>query len=85
VLDIREPAELAICSIEHSVSIPMQEVAQSIGTLPREHPLIAVCHYGMRSAMVTGFLRKNGFDDAWNLAGGIDARSRHIDPNMPRY
>jgi len=85
VLDIREPAELAICTIEHSVSMPMREVAQSVGTLPREHLLIVVCHHGMRSAIVTDFLRKNGFDDAWNLAGGIDAWARLVEPGMPRY
>ena len=28
VLDIREPVEVAICAIEDSVSIPMQQVPQ---------------------------------------------------------
>lgn len=36
-------------------------------------------------AVVTAFLRDNGFDNAWNLAGGIDAWSRLIEPDMPRY
>jgi len=85
VLDIRESAELAVCAIGDSVTIPMQQVPHELETLPREHPLIVVCHHGMRSAMVTDFLRKNGFDDAWNLAGGIDAWSRHVEPDMQRY
>lgn len=85
VLDIRESEELAVCAIGDSVTIPMRQVPDELETLPREHPLIVVCHHGMRSAMVTDFLRKNGFDDAWNLAGGIDAWSRHIEPDMPRY
>ena len=85
VLDIREPDEVAICAIEDSVSIPMQRIPQTLETLPRAHPLIVVCHHGMRSAMVTDFLRKNGFDNAWNLAGGIDAWARAVEPDMPRY
>lgn len=85
VLDIREPAELAICSIGHSVSMPMQEVPQSVETLPRGHPLVVVCHHGVRSAMVADFLRNCGFDNAWNLAGGIDAWARLVEPGMPRY
>ena len=36
-------------------------------------------------AVVTAFLRDNGFDNAWKLAGGIDAWSRLIEPDMPRY
>ena len=85
VLDIREPEELAVCIIAGSVAIPMQQVLDELEGLPRENPLIVVCHHGMRSAMVTEFLRKNGFDNAWNLAGGIDAWARHVDPDMPRY
>ena len=85
VLDIREPEELAVCVINGSVTIPMQRVPDELEGLPRENPLIVVCHHGMRSAMVTEFLRKNGFDNAWNLAGGIDAWSRQIEPDMLRY
>ena len=85
VLDIRESEELAVCAISDSVMIPMQQVPDKLGTLPREHPLIVVCHHGMRSAMVTDFLRNNGFDDSWNLAGGINAWSHDIEPDMPRY
>ncbi len=85
VLDTREPVEVAICVIEDSVSIPMRQVPQQLETLPREHPLIIVCHHGVRSAMVTDFLRNSGFDNAWNLAGGIDAWAGLVAPDMPRY
>ena len=85
LLDIREPEELAVCVIDGSVTIAMQDVPNELSGLTREDPLIVVCHHGMRSAMVTAFLRKNGFDNAWNLAGGIDAWARHVDPDMPRY
>ncbi len=85
VLDIREPDEVAICAIESSLSIPMQQVPHSLETLPRERPLIVLCHHGVRSAMVTDFLRNSGFDSARNLAGGIDAWARLMEPDMPRY
>jgi rhodanese-related sulfurtransferase len=39
----------------------------------------------MRSAMVVDWLRRNGFPGAVNLAGGIDAWSREVDPSVPRY
>jgi rhodanese-related sulfurtransferase len=34
---------------------------------------------------VTQYLRDQGFAQAQNLAGGIDAWSIHIDPEVPRY
>ncbi len=85
VLDIREPVEIAICALEDSVSIAMQQVPQQLEALPREHPLIVVCHHGVRSAMVTDFLRNSGFDNAWNLTGGIDAWAGIVEPGVPRY
>jgi len=85
VLDIREPEELAVCIIDGSITIPMQRVPDALDGLPRETPLIIVCHHGVRSAMVTAFLRQNGFDNALNLAGGIDAWARHVEPDMARY
>lgn len=85
VLDVREPNEVAICAIENSLQIPMQQVPQHVETLPRERPLIVLCHHGTRSAVVTAFLRKNEFDNAWNLAGGIDAWARLVAPDMPHY
>ncbi len=85
ILDIRRPDELAVCMIPGSVTIPMQQVMDEFELLSRERKLILVCHHGMRSGLVTEFLRNNGFDNVWNLAGGIDAWSEQIDPAMPRY
>ena len=81
-LDIRKSTELAVCAVGDSVTFPMQRVPNELGMLPLEYRLIVVCHHGIRSAMMTDFLRKNGFDDVRNLAGGIDAWSRHIEPDM---
>jgi rhodanese-related sulfurtransferase len=44
-----------------------------------------LCHHGARSLSVTMWLRREGFDHAQSLAGGIDEWSRKIDPTVPRY
>jgi rhodanese-related sulfurtransferase len=31
------------------------------------------------------FLRQQGFENVFNLAGGIDAWSLNVDPKVPRY
>lgn len=85
LLDIREPDEVGICAIENSLWVPMQQVPEHVEILPREHPLIVLCHRGVCSARAMNFLRISGFDNDWNLAGGIGAWARLVEPGMPRY
>jgi rhodanese-related sulfurtransferase len=85
LLDVREPNEVAVCTVSNSQFIPMQQVPAHIADLPREHPLIILCHHGTRSGMVADFLRRNGFANVFNLAGGIDAWAQVIEPEMARY
>jgi rhodanese-related sulfurtransferase len=46
---------------------------------------VVVCHHGGRSMQAVGWLRRSGRDDATNLAGGVDAWARRIDPSMAVY
>lgn len=86
VLDVREPWEIAICRIEGSRNIPMGEVPAARDLLERSDPVVVVCHHGMRSAQVCQYLSARGVVGAVaNLAGGIDAWAREVDPSMARY
>jgi rhodanese-related sulfurtransferase len=85
LLDVREPDEIATASIPWAVTIPMGEIPERFGELPLDKPIVVMCHAGGRSARVTQFLEANGYDNVENLAGGIDAWSEQIDPNVPRY
>jgi rhodanese-related sulfurtransferase len=85
VLDVREPWEVAICALDGSLNIPMREVPAKLHDLPQDRPLIVICHHGMRSYQAAAWLRRNGFGNAVNLSGGIDAWARTVDPAMPTY
>lgn len=84
VLDVREPWEFEICHIQGAQLIPLGRLQAESGTLPKDRPVVAVCHHGMRSMQATNWLRQNGFK-AINLTGGIDRWAAQIDPDMPRY
>jgi rhodanese-related sulfurtransferase len=56
-----------------------------MGTLPQDEKLVVMCHHGGRSGRVVGWLEANGFTNAVNLDGGIDAWSLKADPAVPRY
>jgi rhodanese-related sulfurtransferase len=85
VLDVREPWELAIASLPGVLAVPMAEVPDRLEALPRDVPLVVLCHHGGRSLRVTAWLRAQGFANAVNLGGGIDAWSSDIDPAIPTY
>ncbi len=85
VLDVREPHELAVAALDGVLHIPMAQIPQRLAELPRDREIVVLCHSGVRSERVTAFLRASGFERAVNLAGGIDAWSREIDPAVPRY
>jgi len=85
VLDVREPWEVAIVSLPGSLKVPMAELPGQADTLPRDVPLVVLCHHGGRSLRVTAWLRAQGLANAVNLAGGIDAWAAEVDPSMPTY
>ncbi len=89
LLDVREPWEVQTAAIRlpgtGGLQIPMHLVPLRLSDIPRAQPVACICHHGVRSAQVVAFLLRQGFDDVYNLAGGIDAWSTHVDPAVPRY
>jgi rhodanese-related sulfurtransferase len=85
LLDVREAAELDLAKLSRAVHIPMQELPSRLTELDPEQPTVVLCHTGVRSRHVAGFLLASGFKQVYNIAGGIDAWSVEIDPELPRY
>ncbi len=85
LLDVRTPAERAICHLEGSRLIPLQELPERLAELDPGEEIVVFCHRGIRSAQAVGLLRRRGFSRARNLTGGIDAWSVEVDPTLPRY
>lgn len=73
VLDVRAPGEFAAGHLPEAINIPADKLAERIGELEKYkgRPLIVNCQTGMRSGSACGTLRKNGFAQVFNLAGGI--------------
>ncbi len=85
LIDVREPWEVQICAIAGSVNVPLSTLPQNLDRLPPQAPLVVLCHHGARSMQAVAWLRQNGFGNASNLIGGIDAWARQIDPAMATY
>ncbi len=86
MVDVREPWEFAKTSIEGSLLMPMGEVpSRANQELDPDERLLVLCHHGVRSMNVTVWMRNQGFEQAQSVRGGIDAWSREVDPQLPRY
>lgn len=85
LLDVREPWEYELCHIDGSISIPMSEITTRINELNPDAKTVVICHHGMRSLQVAQFLETNGFQQIYNMEGGIDAWALEIDNTMERY
>jgi rhodanese-related sulfurtransferase len=73
VLDVRQPEEIdgQLGKIAGARSIPLGELKARIDEVPRDRPVVAVCHSGMRSGQATVILREAGFAEVANLHGGM--------------
>jgi rhodanese-related sulfurtransferase len=72
ILDIREPYELNSGIIDGSIHIPMNSIPNRLDELPeKSSKLVIYCAHGVRSYSVTAWLREQGWEDSWSLAGGL--------------
>jgi rhodanese-related sulfurtransferase len=91
LVDVREDAELALARLPHDVlHLPLSRhrewLPDLLTRLDRQQPVVVLCHAGIRSwDFGCWLIQEQGFSDVWNLQGGIDAWSREVDPQVPRY
>lgn len=85
LIDVREPFEYETARIEGAQLIPMRQIPENVGALPKDKHLLIHCHHGGRSLRVTHYLRGQGYAAVTNVAGGIHAWSQRIDPSVPTY
>ncbi len=85
LLDVREPWEFELARIDGSQLVPLGQLPGRFAELDPERETVVICHHGVRSMQAAFFLQAQGFRHVINLAGGIDAWSREVDPNTPMY
>jgi adenylyltransferase/sulfurtransferase len=85
LLDVREPWEVAIAALPGSLQIPLHEIPQRWQELDAQAEIVVICRSGMRSQNAATFLMQQGITHVYNLAGGLLAWSREVDPSLPTY
>jgi len=86
LLDVREDWETQLAPVPSDVvHIPMGQIGDRLGELDPQREIVVICRSGGRSLEVARFLATRGFGSVYNLAGGILAWSRDLDPRIPQY
>ncbi|CAA7044778.1 unnamed protein product [Microthlaspi erraticum] len=89
LIDVREPDEIAKASLPGFQVFPLRQFgtwAPDITTkLNPEKDVFVLCKVGGRSLQVANWLQSQGFKSVYNVAGGILAYSRKVDPSIPTY
>ncbi|HTJ81056.1 MAG TPA: Grx4 family monothiol glutaredoxin [Polyangiaceae bacterium] len=84
LIDVRTERERDIARIEGALWLD-KEGKDALDKLDKNAVVVFHCHHGMRSQRAAEAYLKEGFRRVYNLAGGIDAWSRDVDPKMPTY
>lgn len=84
LVDVREADEYEVCNLGGRL-IPVGDLPERLGELDKGARLVVHCKLGGRGAAAVKVLRAEGFEDAWNLRGGILEWIQRIDPSLPRY
>jgi NADPH-dependent 2,4-dienoyl-CoA reductase/sulfur reductase-like enzyme/rhodanese-related sulfurtransferase len=77
LLDVRHPAELAVEQAPGVINIPLPQLRQRLGELPRDREIHVVCRSGQRAYYATRILLQNGFT-ACTVAGGMMSRTNLV-------
>lgn len=73
LLDVRTPQEYQQGRLAGARLIPIDQLLQRLGELPKDRPILVYCAVGSRSAQVFSFLARRGYAEVYNLDGGIYA------------
>jgi len=85
LIDVRETFEYEVSNLEGE-NIPLGGILIEADKISKDKPVIVQCRSGKRSAAAVMQLEQQyGFDNLYNLKGGILAWQEAYDPNMPVY
>ncbi|MDG2113309.1 MAG: MBL fold metallo-hydrolase [Actinomycetota bacterium] len=73
LVDVRNPGEFKLGSIEGASSVPVSQLNQRIGELDPAARTVVFCAGGYRSSIAASLLRAEGFEDVSDIIGGYGA------------
>ena len=76
LLDVRTPGENAMSKIADTTLIPLNELQSRVDELDKNKKILIYCATGNRSQIACHILQQAGFENCFDVRGGISAWSR---------
>lgn len=73
LLDVRERWEYQEGHVPGAQLIPLGELEHRVNEVPRDRPILAICHSGQRSFAAAAYLQRLGYTSVSNVDGGTAA------------
>ena len=83
LIDVREEHEAEVAHIGGKL-IPMGTIMDHLEEISKDKKVVVHCRSGKRSASVIQALEKHGYNNLYNLKGGILAYADDVDPTLTK-
>jgi rhodanese-related sulfurtransferase len=76
IIDVRTPAEFKQERIEQAVNKPLDSIEKWVNELPKDKTIYFVCRSGNRSGIAQRIAAQRGYENTYNMEGGMIAWRR---------
>ena len=77
IIDVRGMAEIASGTISGAEAVPLHTLPSKVSEFSRDEKLVFICRSGARSAQACMFLQQQGYENVYNLRGGMIGWMQH--------
>lgn len=71
VLDVRTAEEYNLGSIDGALNVNVDDIRNHLNMIPKDKKVMIYCAAGLRGYIAARILRQHGYDDVYNLSGGL--------------
>ena len=71
LVDVRTSEESALSAVPGAVNIPLDDLRERMGEIPKDRPIYLFCEVGLRGYLASNILKGHGYKDVRNLIGGL--------------
>ena len=76
LVDVREPSEWRDGHAPKARHIPLGSLGTRLGEIPRDREVLLICRSGNRSGAAQRLLKQQGYEQVFNVSGGMGAWQR---------
>lgn len=80
LVDVRTADEFALGAIDGAINIPLDTIRDSLDKMPKDKKVVFYCGVGLRGYLAAQILRQHGYEEVYNLSGGLKVYNNAIKP-----